>query len=42
MLLGDTALATRLGKAGRERVLTHFGWPAIASQTVQLYDTLLS
>ena len=42
MLLSDTALAARLGMAGRERVLHHFGWPAIATQTVQLYDTLLS
>jgi alpha-maltose-1-phosphate synthase len=41
-LLGDKDLATRLGKAGRERVLQHFGWAAIASQTDQLYDSLLS
>jgi starch synthase len=41
-LLSDTDLAARLGKAGRERVLTHFGWPAIATQTVKLYDSLLS
>jgi starch synthase len=41
-LLGDTTLASRMGKSGRERVLQHFGWRAIASQTVQLYDSLLS
>ena len=41
-LLSNTALAARLGKAGRERVLRHFGWPAIALKTVQLYDILLS
>src|SRR3984893_10563629 len=41
MLLSDAALAARLGMAGRERVLHNFGWPAIASQTVQLYDTLV-
>jgi starch synthase len=41
-VLSDTDLAARLGKAGRARVLRHFGWPAIASQTVQLYDSLLS
>jgi starch synthase len=41
-LLNDTDLAARLGKAGRQRVLTHFGWPAIAAQTVKLYDSLLS
>jgi alpha-maltose-1-phosphate synthase len=40
-LLRDETLATRMGKAGRERVLQHFGWPAIASRTVQLYETLL-
>lgn len=41
-LLRDTTMAARMGKAGRERVLQHFGWPAIASRTVQLYETLLS
>jgi alpha-maltose-1-phosphate synthase len=41
-LLGDPALAARMGKAGRERVLRQFGWPAIAAQTVALYDSLLS
>jgi starch synthase len=41
-LLSDTNLAAEMGKAGRERVLRHFGWPAIASQTVKLYDSLLA
>ena len=41
-LLGDSALAARMGTAGRERVLRHFGWPAIASKTSELYDSLLS
>ena len=41
-LLGDSALATRMGKAGRQRVLRHFGWPAIASKTSELYDSLLN
>jgi starch synthase len=41
-LLSDSALAERMGKAGRQRVLRDFGWPAIASQTVDLYNTLLS
>jgi len=31
-----------MGKAGRERAVTNFGWPAIARQTVELYDGLLS
>jgi alpha-maltose-1-phosphate synthase len=39
-LLTDTALAQKMGKAGRDRVLRHFGWPAIAARTVELYDTL--
>jgi starch synthase len=41
-VLSDAALAARMGKAGRERVLRHFGWPAIASQTVELYNSLLN
>jgi starch synthase len=41
-LLSDPALAAKMGKAGRERVLRHFGWPAIASQTAELYDSLVS
>jgi alpha-maltose-1-phosphate synthase len=41
-LLRDTTMAAKMGKAGRERVLKHFGWPAIASKTVQLYESLLS
>jgi starch synthase len=40
-VLSDAALAARMGKAGRQRVLRHFGWPAIASQTLELYDSLL-
>jgi starch synthase len=40
-LLSDADLAAQMGKAGRERVLRHFGWPAIAARTVQLYDSLL-
>jgi starch synthase len=40
-LLTDTALAQKMGKAGRDRVLRHFGWPAIAARTVELYDRLV-
>jgi starch synthase len=40
-LLSDPALAERMGKAGRRRVLRYFGWPAIAAQTIELYDSLL-
>ena len=39
-LLSDPALAARMGKAGRQRVLSHFGWPAIALKTSELYDSL--
>jgi alpha-maltose-1-phosphate synthase len=39
-LLEDTSLAARMGKTGRERVVQHFGWRAIAAQTVLLYDSL--
>jgi starch synthase len=41
-LLGDPPLAVRMGKAGRERVVQHFGWRAIASQTAKLYDSIIS
>jgi starch synthase len=41
-LLGDTPLAAKMGSAGRRRVVQHFGWPAIASRTVRLYDELVS
>jgi starch synthase len=41
-VLGDPTLASRMGKAGRERVLEHFGWGAIAARTVRLYEGLLS
>ncbi|HXN77300.1 MAG TPA: glycogen synthase [Candidatus Dormibacteraeota bacterium] len=40
-LLRDTTLAAKMGTAGRERVVQHFGWPAIASEMVRLYDRLL-
>ena len=40
-LLSDPELAARMGKAGRERVLQDFGWPAIAARTFELYETLL-
>jgi starch synthase len=39
-VLGDPKLAARMGKAGRKRVVEHFGWPAVASRTVELYETL--
>jgi alpha-maltose-1-phosphate synthase len=41
-LLSDSALAAKMGMAGRQRVLRDFGWPAIAAKTAELYDSLLS
>jgi starch synthase len=40
-LLDGPARAATMGKAGRQRVLEHFGWPAVASRTVELYSSLL-
>jgi starch synthase len=40
-LLSNPSLAAEMGKAGRQRVLRHFGWPAIAARTMELYDSLL-
>jgi starch synthase len=41
-LLADPATADRFGQAGRQRVLDHFTWPAIATQTVALYRRVLA
>lgn len=41
-LLTDPERAARLGAAGRERVLAEFGWPAIARQTVEVYESVLA
>jgi starch synthase len=40
-VMGDAALAARMGKAGRQRAVRDFGWPAIAARTVDLYNALL-
>jgi starch synthase len=40
-LLSDAGTARRFGAAGRQRVLDHFTWPAIAAQTVALYRQVL-
>jgi starch synthase len=39
-LLADPARAAALGRAGRERAVREFGWPAIAAQTSALYRSL--
>jgi starch synthase len=40
-ILGDQIQARAMGKAGRERVLRYFTWRAIATQTVELYSSLI-
>jgi starch synthase len=37
----DPDRAAAMGAAGRERVLSEFGWSAIAQQTVEVYTTVL-
>jgi alpha-maltose-1-phosphate synthase len=41
-LLADPDRAAAMGAAGRERVLSEFGWSAIAQQTVQVYSDVLT
>ncbi len=41
-LLADPERAAAMGRAGRERVLAEFGWPAIAQQTVEVYQRVLA
>ena len=40
-LVRDPALASAYGKAGRERVVQHFSWSAIAARTVEVYRSVL-
>ena len=40
-LMADPALRDRMAAAGRRRAEEHFGWPAIAKRTVELYQTLV-
>jgi len=37
-VLADPELARRLGSAGRQRAIRHFAWPAIAQQTLAVYE----
>ncbi|MBN2494623.1 MAG: glycogen synthase [Deltaproteobacteria bacterium] len=41
-LLADRDLALRMGKAGRQRVEEHFGWPIIARRTKKMYEEILA
>ena len=40
--LSDPARAGRLGSAGRERAVEHFGWEAIARRTLGIYEQVLA
>jgi starch synthase len=40
-LVADPAKAEAMGKAGRERAVSEFGWDAVADRTVELYNSLL-
>jgi starch synthase len=40
-LVADPAKAEAMGKAGRERAVSEFGWDAVAERTVELYRSLL-
>jgi alpha-maltose-1-phosphate synthase len=40
-LVDNPAKAAAMGKAGRERAVSEFGWDAVADRTVQLYTGLL-
>jgi starch synthase len=39
-LIADPARAERLGAAGRRRAIERFGWPAVAAETLALYERL--
>ncbi len=41
-VLADPERRAVMGTAGRERVVGEFGWPAVAAQTVRIYEHLLS
>jgi len=41
-LMADPARLEKYGKAGRVRAETHFGWDAVAQQTISLYRSVIS
>jgi len=41
-LCAEPERAEAMGRAGRERAVSEFGWPAIARRTVELYQSLLN
>jgi starch synthase len=40
-LAADPDRARAMGRAGRDRAVTEFGWDAVAARTVELYRSLL-
>jgi starch synthase len=40
-IAGDPARAAQMGRTGRERAVAHFGWDAIAEQTIDVYRAAL-
>ncbi len=40
-LLSDSAMAQRMGEAGRQKVLAHFTWDRLAAKTLAVYESLL-
>ncbi|MDH7489556.1 MAG: glycosyltransferase family 4 protein [Anaerolineae bacterium] len=40
-LLADTAMARRMGEAGRQKALTRFTWDKLAAKTLAVYEGLL-
>ena len=41
-VVGDPARSEAMGVAGRERVIGHFSWTAIAGEVVDVYRTALA
>lgn len=41
-LMADPARLEKYGRAGRVRAETHFGWDAVAQQTIALYRSVIS
>jgi len=42
LLLNDEELATKMGKAGRNRVIERFSWESIAKKTFNYYQAVIS
>ena len=40
-VMSDSALADRYGKKGRERTIAEFGWDKVATQTINLYRSVI-